>query len=110
VKFTKVKGCTITITTEKKQNQEIIVKIKDTGTGIDPEILPRLFSKFASKSYQGTGLGLYISKSIVEAHGGRMWAENNDNNNNNHGAKGATFYFTLPTINRQQDVKVVDHQ
>jgi signal transduction histidine kinase len=109
VKFTKVKGCTITITTEKKQNQEIIVKIKDTGTGIDPEILPRLFSKFASKSYQGTGLGLYISKSIVEAHGGRMWAENNDNNNN-HGAKGATFYFTLPTINRQQDVKVVDHQ
>jgi signal transduction histidine kinase len=110
VKFTKVKGCTITITTEKKQNQEIIVKIKDTGTGIDPEILPRLFSKFASKSYQGTGLGLYISKSIVEAHGGRMWAENNDNNNNNHGAKGATFYFTLPTINRQQDVKAVDHQ
>jgi signal transduction histidine kinase len=109
VKFTKVKGCTITITTEKKQNQEIIVKIKDTGTGIDPEILPRLFSKFASKSYQGTGLGLYISKSIVEAHGGRMWAENNDNNNN-HGAKGATFYFTLPTINRQQDVKAVDHQ
>jgi signal transduction histidine kinase len=110
VKFTKEEGGTITITTEKKQNQEIIVKIKDTGTGIDPEILPRLFSKFASKSYQGTGLGLYISKSIVEAHGGRMWAENNDNNNNNHGAKGATFYFTLPTINRQQDVKAVDHQ
>ncbi|MCC2648991.1 MAG: histidine kinase [Nitrososphaeraceae archaeon] len=97
VKFTKVKGCTITITTEKKQNQEVIVKIKDTGTGIDPEILPRLFSKFASKSYQGTGLGLYISKSIIEAHGGRMWAKNN-NDNNTHGAKGATFYFTLPTI------------
>jgi two-component system, OmpR family, sensor histidine kinase VicK len=97
VKFTKVKGCSITITMEKKQNQEVIVKIKDTGTGIDPEILPRLFSKFASKSYQGTGLGLYISKSIIEAHGGRMWAENN-NDNNTHGAKGATFYFTLPTI------------
>ena len=94
VKFTKVKGCTITITTEKKQNQEVIVKVKDTGTGIDPEILPRLFSKFASKSYQGTGLGLYISKNIIEAHGGRMWAENN----NTHEAKGATFYFTLPTI------------
>ena len=106
VKFTKGKGSTITITTEKKQNQEVIIKIKDTGTGIDPEILPRLFSKFASKSYQGTGLGLYISKSIIEAHGGRMWAENN--NNNIDGEKGATFYFTLPTINRQLNVKITD--
>ena len=106
VKFTKGKGSTITITTEKKQNQEVIIKIKDTGTGIDPEILPRLFSKFASKSYQGTGLGLYISKSIIEAHGGRMWAENN--NNNTDGEKGATFYFTLPTINRQLNVKITD--
>ncbi|HZA62042.1 MAG TPA: HAMP domain-containing sensor histidine kinase [Nitrososphaeraceae archaeon] len=105
VKFTKGKGSTITITTEKKQNQEVIIKIKDTGTGIDPEILPRLFSKFASKSYQGTGLGLYISKSIIEAHGGRMWAENN---NNTDGEKGATFYFTLPTINRQLNVKITD--
>ncbi len=106
VKFTKGKGSTITITTEKKQNQEVIIKIKDTGTGIDPEILPRLFSKFASKSYQGTGLGLYISKSIIEAHGGRMWAENN--NNNIDGEKGATFYFSLPTINRQLNVKITD--
>jgi signal transduction histidine kinase len=77
------------------------------GTGIDPEILSRLFSKFASKSYQGTGLGLYISKSIIEAHGGKMWAENN-NNYNTYGEKGATFYFTLPTINIQQEVKMVD--
>ncbi len=59
--------------------------------GIDSEILPRLFSKFATKSFQGTGLGLFISKSIIEAHGGRMWAENNTD-----GEKGATFYFTLP--------------
>ena len=80
------------------QDTQVIVKVKDTGTGaIDPDILPRLFSKFASKSYQGTGLGLYISKSIIEAHGGRMWAENN-NDNNTHGSKGAAFYFTLPTI------------
>ncbi|MDQ3984846.1 MAG: ATP-binding protein, partial [Thermoproteota archaeon] len=106
VKFTKGKGSTITITTEKKQNQEVIIKIKDTGTGIDPEILPRLFSKFASKSYQGTGLGLYISKSIIEAHGGRMWAQNN--NNSTDAEKGATFYFTLPTINRQLNVKITD--
>ena len=64
--------------------------IKDTGIGIDLEVLPRLFQKFATKSYQGTGLGLYISKSIVEAHGGNMWAENNTN------GKGAIFHFTLP--------------
>ena len=80
----------IFITVEKKQNQEVIIKIKDTGTGIHPEILPRLFSKFASKSFQGTGLGLYISKGIIEAHGGRIWAENNADE------RGATFSFSLP--------------
>jgi two-component system, OmpR family, sensor histidine kinase VicK len=89
VKFTKEEGCTITITAEKKETQ-VIFKIKDTGTGIDPEILPRLFSKFASKSYQGTGLGLFICKSIVEAHGGKIWAENNSD------GKGATVAFSLP--------------
>ena len=67
--------------------------MKDTGSGLDPEILPRLFSKFASKSFKGTGLGLFISKSIIEAHGGKIWAENNAN------GKGAIFYFTLPTLN-----------
>jgi two-component system sensor histidine kinase VicK len=76
---------------EKEDNQEAIVSVRDTGMGIDSEILPRLFSKFATKSFQGTGLGLFISKSIIEAHGGRMWAENNTD-----GEKGATFYFTLP--------------
>jgi signal transduction histidine kinase len=69
---------------------EVLVSIKDPGTGIDSEILPRLFTKFVSKSVAGTGLGLFISKSIVEAHGGRMWAENNTDGN------GATFYFSLP--------------
>ena len=52
--------------------------------------MPRLFLKFASKSSVGTGLGLYISKSIVEAHGGKIWAENNTD------GKGATFSFSLP--------------
>ena len=82
---------------------EVVIAIKDTGTGIDSELIPRLFTKFATKSYQGTGLGLFISKSIVEAHGGKMWAENNNNNNNNKDGsdfnrqrQGATFYFTLP--------------
>jgi signal transduction histidine kinase len=70
---------------------EVVVSIKDTGCGIDPEILPRLFSKFVSKSDAGgTGLGLFICKSIVEAHGGRIWAEDNQD------GKGATFTFTLP--------------
>jgi signal transduction histidine kinase len=73
-----------------------MVSIKDTGTGIHPEVLSRLFTKFATKSYQGTGLGLYISKSIVEAHGGTMWAENNADTD-----KGCTFYFTLPVATRE---------
>ncbi|HJR48561.1 MAG TPA: HAMP domain-containing sensor histidine kinase [Nitrososphaeraceae archaeon] len=56
---------------------QLIVSVKDTGSGIDPEIMPRLFTKFTTKSQTGTGLGLFISKSIIEAHGGRIWAENN---------------------------------
>jgi two-component system sensor histidine kinase VicK len=91
VKFT-TEG-TISIGTEKKGNQ-VIVSIKDTGSGIDHEILPRLFSKFSAKSFEGTGLGLFISKNIVEAHGGRIWAENNAD------GKGATFSFSLPTVNK----------
>ncbi len=108
IKFTKEGKITITI--EKKDNEEVaVISIKDTGIGIDSEVFPKLFSKFASKSYQGTGLGLFICKSIVEAHDGKIWAENN--NNNTQEKKGATFYFTLPTINRinrQQNVKVVN--
>jgi signal transduction histidine kinase len=57
--------------------KEVIVTVRDTGTGINPEILPRLFSKFVTRSQKGTGLGLFISKSIIEAHGGRIWAESN---------------------------------
>jgi signal transduction histidine kinase len=60
--------------------------------------MPRLFTKFATKSYQGTGLGLFISKSIIEAHGGKMWAENNNDGDHDIKHKGATFYFTLPVV------------
>ena len=89
IKFT-LKG-TITVTTKKKEeNNEIIVSIKDTGSGIDPEIMSRLFSKFATKSQTGTGLGLFVSQNIVEAHGGKIWAENNSD------GKGSTFSFSLP--------------
>ncbi|HEX5977875.1 MAG TPA: HAMP domain-containing sensor histidine kinase [Nitrososphaeraceae archaeon] len=84
----------IIIRAHKSNNKkEINVSISDTGSGINKDIFAKLFSKFATKSYQGTGLGLYISKSIVEVHGGRIWAENNAN------GRGATFMFTLPVIN-----------
>jgi two-component system, OmpR family, sensor histidine kinase VicK len=104
IKFTK-EG-TITITIEKKDNQEVVVSIKDTGIGISSEILPKLFSKFASKSFQGTGLGLFICKSIIESHGGKIWAENN--NSITDEKKGSTFYFTLPLIDQPLNVKVFD--
>jgi signal transduction histidine kinase len=68
----------------------IIASVRDSGTGIHPEILPTLFSKFATQSDMGTGLGLFISKNIVEAHGGKIWGYNNSD------AEGATFVFTLP--------------
>jgi signal transduction histidine kinase len=83
----------------KAAEEEVVIAVKDTGTGIDAELMPRLFTKFAAKSYQGTGLGLYISKSIIEAHGGKMWAENNDDNDSDTKHNGATFYFTLPVVN-----------
>jgi signal transduction histidine kinase len=80
---------TISIKLEFLEN-EARVTLKDNGKGIDVEILKRLFTKFASKSEQGTGLGLFISKSIVEAHGGRIWGMNSVE------GKGSTFIFTLP--------------
>ena len=91
-KFTK-RG-SITITSEIKSDR-VQVTVKDTGTGIHPEIYPKLFSKFATKSDRGTGLGLFISKSIVEAHGGKIWAESSSQQ------KGATFIFTLPLSDQE---------
>ena len=92
IKFSQEESGIISITTKTEQGNNVItISVKDTGKGIDPEIIPKLFTKFATKSETGgTGLGLFISKSIVEAHGGRIWAENNKDE------KGATFYFTLP--------------
>jgi signal transduction histidine kinase/CheY-like chemotaxis protein len=87
---------TITVSLEKKEdNEHVVISVKDTGAGLDPGILPRLFTKFATKSFAGTGLGLYISKSIVEAHGGKIGAENNSD------GRGATFAFSLPLIIQQ---------
>jgi signal transduction histidine kinase len=87
---------TIFVIVDKKKEEgegkeQAIVSVKDTGEGISKEVLPKLFSKFTtSDSSTGTGLGLYICKSIVEAHDGRIWAENNLD------GKGATFTFSLP--------------
>jgi signal transduction histidine kinase len=104
IKFTTKDGTiTISVKTRKEEGEEkekaddnkviVVVSVKDTGKGIDSEIFPRLFTKFATKSFDGMGLGLFISRKIIEAHGGRIWAENNPD------GIGATFYFTLPVIN-----------
>jgi two-component system sensor histidine kinase VicK len=89
VKFT-MEG-TITVIAEKR-NTELLIRVKDTGMGINADIMPRLFEKFATRSERGIGLGLFVSKSIIEAHGGKIWAENNAD------GRGATFYFTLPIV------------
>jgi signal transduction histidine kinase len=94
IKFTTKKNGVISVYAERKE-QEVIVSIRDTGEGINPEIIPRLFTKFATRSFSGTGLGLYISKNIVEAHGGKMCAENNPD------GEGATFTFTLPLSSKK---------
>jgi two-component system, OmpR family, sensor histidine kinase VicK len=94
IKFTEQGTIIITSKKEEEKENKVVISIKDSGIGIHPDILPRLFQKFATKSYQGTGLGLYISKSIVEAHGGNMWAENNSD------GKGATFAFALPVVKK----------
>jgi two-component system, OmpR family, sensor histidine kinase VicK len=109
IKFTRKRGGIVTVEAQKKNNEiknnqaVAMVSIKDTGSGIDPDIMPRLFEKFAAKSFQGTGLGLFISKNIIEAHGGKIWAENNNDNNADGGQnrKGAIFYFTLPIVSNQ---------
>jgi signal transduction histidine kinase len=96
LKFTK-EG-TISLSVESNDKRQVVVSVKDNGQGIDPNILPRLFTKFATKSeFGGTGLGLFISKNIIEAHGGKIWAENNPNE------KGATFYFSLPLVKPSND-------
>jgi signal transduction histidine kinase len=105
IKFTEEGSVTVNVKVNENTNNNdtnnsyaAIVSIKDTGEGVDPDFFPRLFTKFATKSLEGTGLGLFISKSIIEAHGGRIWAENNKGGNE----KGATFTFTLPISKQQQ--------
>ena len=96
IHFTKNGTVTINISIANVSNnngnndKEAVVTIMDTGSGITPETMQKLFSKFVTTSSHGTGLGLFISKGIIEAHGGRIWAENNSN------GVGSSFSFSLP--------------
>ena len=92
LKFTKHGSLIVSLSEKTRNVNEWNIAVKDDGEGIDSEIMPRLFTKFATKSEHGIGLGLYISKSIIEAHGGKIWAKNNIN------GRGATFAFSLPQL------------
>jgi two-component system, OmpR family, sensor histidine kinase VicK len=98
IKFTE-EGTIIVDIEERKNNKHsnnketaaiVVVNIQDTGKGIDPAIRDKLFEKFTTTSEKGMGLGLYLSRKIIESHGGEIWAANNTN------SKGATFGFSLP--------------
>jgi signal transduction histidine kinase len=96
IKFTKQGKIEITV---YRANGDIAISIRDSGDGIDANIMPRLFSKFATKSDKGTGLGLFISRSIIDAHGGRIWCYNNSD------GKGATFAFSIPAFEKELEPK-----
>jgi two-component system, OmpR family, sensor histidine kinase VicK len=105
IKFTKAGRILVQLRKRKGKkiadSNQVIVSVKDEGPGIDPSITPRLFTKFTSKSQKGTGLGLFISKSIIKAHGGEIWAKNNRVSRRKRGGgsssgSGTTFSFSLP--------------
>lgn len=84
------------------QRNEVVVQVRDPGAGIDPDIKGRLFEKFASKSSGGTGLGLYLSRRIIEAHGGRIWCRDSEV------AKGTDCGFAIPLDLRQEGIAIVE--
>nr|MDP9016677.1 ATP-binding protein [Thermoproteota archaeon] len=87
---------------QNEKQRFVIISVRDQGSGINAELRKKLFEKFATGSYGGTGLGLFISKNIIESHGGKLWFEDNEN------GKGVTFYFTLPIFN-EQSLKSFDY-
>jgi two-component system sensor histidine kinase VicK len=95
LEFTSEGTVLVTLRKERQQENEgrqiVVVAVTDSGCGIDPAIVPRIFEKFVTRSDKGTGLGLFVSKSIIQAHEGRIWVQNNT-----EGEKGTTFCFTLP--------------
>jgi signal transduction histidine kinase len=82
------------VVSRKDESQGVLVTVRDSGPGLDPESLDHLFTAFYTTKPQGMGMGLAISRSIIEAHGGRLWAVPND-------GPGATFQFTLPKYEQE---------
>jgi signal transduction histidine kinase len=80
----------LTITSQRSENERVLVSVSDSGVGLPPQQANQIFTAFFTTKAHGTGMGLSISRSIVESHGGRLWAENNP-------TRGASFYLTLPT-------------
>jgi PAS domain S-box-containing protein len=80
----------LAIKSQRAENEHILVSVSDTGVGLPKQQVDRIFNAFFTTKVQGTGMGLSISLSIVEAHGGRLWADNNS-------PRGASFYVSLPT-------------
>jgi two-component system sensor kinase FixL len=84
----------VVVHAEPDEVRAVTVAVRDCGTGIASEGLDRIFQSFYTTKRDGLGMGLSISRSIVQAHGGRLWAENN-------AERGATFYFTVPVAGDQ---------
>jgi signal transduction histidine kinase len=96
IKFTRTGRIYVNLRIEMEDGSDqqfVTINVKDEGQGIDPELLPRIFTKFVSRSELGTGLGLFIAKAIIEEHRGKIWAKNNSD------GRGATLGFSLPLIN-----------
>ena len=83
-------GGELTIKSQQDDNRQLLISVGDTGVGLEPEQAQQIFNAFFSTKPQGTGMGLPISRSIIESHGGRLWAVA-------HSGRGATFQFTLPS-------------
>ncbi|HZA64910.1 MAG TPA: HAMP domain-containing sensor histidine kinase [Nitrososphaeraceae archaeon] len=107
MKFTRQGVITITVATKRtshdleSDNDSVIISIKDQGTGVDPSIKDKLFEKFETKSANGAGLGLYLSRKIVEAHGGKIWVEGKTDSSYEE-ERGAIFAFSIPLKNQSK--------
>ena len=107
MKFTRQGVITITVAIKRTfhdlecDNDSVIISIKDQGTGVDPSIKDKLFEKFETKSANGAGLGLYLSRKIVEAHGGKIWVEEKTDSSYEE-ERGAIFAFSIPLKNQSK--------
>lgn len=110
MKFTRQGVITITVAIKRtdleSDNDSVIISIKDQGTGVDPSIKDKLFEKFETKSANGAGLGLYLSRKIVEAHGGKIWVEGKTDSSYEE-ERAAIFAFSIPLkINQSNNERI----